>query len=256
MTRRSATSMSVAAFAVAGFGLIASDARIDTRVDPRIRTVVAAIYDSLDREGIKAEPLVQYALEGTEKRGSPDVILSGVRRWAKELRRARKVLGPNATQNEIHAGAKALRAGVDEAKLERLREARTDLRYASALNTMAYIVGLGAPADTAATVLVNLALAGATESQLRTLQDDVERDINAGNPAGLAVIARALGVLKEIDAGTSRDGVVPGTALPSTRGTARPADPMATGTLRGSAVGNQGDAARPPAPRGKDIKRP
>jgi len=256
MTRRSATSMSVAAFAVAGFGLFAGDARIDTRVDPRIRTAVAAIYDSLDREGIKAEPLVQYALEGTEKRGSPDVILSGVRRWAKELRRARKVLGPNATQNEIQAGAKALRAGVDEAKLERLREARTDLRYASALNTMAYIVGLGAPADTAATVLVNLALAGSTESQLRTLQDDVERDIKAGNPAGLAVIARALGVLKEIDAATSRDGVVPGTALPSTRGTARPADPMANGTLRGSAVGNQGDAARPPAPRGKDIKRP
>ena len=115
MTRRSATSMSVAAFAVASFGLIVSDARIDTRVDPRIRTTVAAIYDSLDREGIKAEPLVQYALEGTEKRGNPDVILSGVRRWAKELRRARKVLGPNATQNEIHAGAKALRAGVDEA---------------------------------------------------------------------------------------------------------------------------------------------
>jgi len=256
MTRRSATSMSVAAFAVAGFGLLASDVRIDTRVDPRIRIAVAAIYDSLDREGIKAEPLVQYALEGTEKRGSPDVILTGVRRWATELRRARQVLGPNATQSEISAGAKALRAGIDEAKLERLREARTDLRYASALNTLAYIVPLGAPADTAATVLVNLALAGASESQLRKLQDDVERDINAGNPAGLSVIARALGVLKEIDTGTSRDGVVPGTALPSTRGTARPADPMANGTLRGSAVGNQGDAARPPAPRGKDIKRP
>ena len=256
MTRRAATSMSVAAFAVAGFGLLASDVRIDTRVDPRIRTAVAAIYDSLDREGIKAEPLVQYALEGTEKRGSPDVILSGVRRWATELRRARQVLGPNATQSEISAGAKALRAGIDEAKLERLRDARSDRRYASALNTMAYVVTIGVPADTAATVLVNLALAGASESQLRKLQDDVERDINAGNPAGLSVIARALGVLKEIDTGTSRDGVVPGTALPSTRGTARPADPMANGTLRGSAVGNQGDGARPPAPRGKDIKRP
>ena len=76
---------------------------------------------------------------------------------------------------------------------------------------MAYIVTIGAPADTAASVLVNLALACATESQLRTLQDDVERDINAVNPAGLAVIARALGVLKEIDAVTSRDGGVPGT---------------------------------------------
>jgi hypothetical protein len=125
--------MSVAAFAVAGFGLLASDVRIDTRVDPRIRTAVAAIYDSLDREGIKAEPLVQYALEGTEKRGSPDVILSGVRRWATELRRARQVLGPNATQSEISAGAKALRAGIDEAKLERLRERQDRPALRSAL---------------------------------------------------------------------------------------------------------------------------
>jgi len=256
MTRRSATSMSVAAFAVAGFGLIASDYRIDTRVDPRIRTAVAAIYDSLGREGIKAEPLVQYALEGTEKRGNPDVILSGVHRWAKELRRARQLLGPNATQAEISAGAKALRAGIEESKLERLRDGKSEQRFASVVSTVAYIVSLGVPADTAGTLLVNLAEAGASEVQLTELQREVEKDIKAGNPAGLAAVARARGVLTEIDAGSSRDGVVPGTALPSTRGTARPADPMANGTLRGSAVGNQGDAARPPAPRGKDIKRP
>jgi hypothetical protein len=254
--RTTVASMFLAASMAAGLRMVASDVRIETRVDPRIRVAVAAVYDSLDREGIKAELLVQYALEGTEKRGQPDVILAGVRKWAKDLRRSRQLLGPNATQPEISAGAQALRAGVDEARLERLRDSKGPQRYASALNTMAYIVTIGVPADTAATILVNLALQGASESQLRSLQEDVERDIGAGRPAGLAAVTRARGVLQEIEAGVRRDGVVPGTTLPSTRGTARPADPMANGSLRGSAVGSQGDAARPPAPRGKDIKRP
>lgn len=254
--RTSAAAMFLAASVAAGFTMVSSDVRIDTRVDPRIRGAVAAIYDSLSREGIGAEPLIQYALEGTQKRGNPDVILAGVRRWASDLRRARRLLGPNATQFEVNAGAKALRAGVDERKLEQLRDSKGEQRYASALNTMAYVITLGVPADTAANILVNLASRGVSEAQLRVFQDDVERDIGAGRPAGLAAATREIGVLKEIEAGRGGDGVVPGTALPSTRGTARPADPMANGTLRGSAVGNQGDGARPPAPRGKDNKRP
>jgi hypothetical protein len=63
--RRTAASLSVAAFAAFGFTLVRSDVRIETRVDARIRTSVAAIADSLEREGLKPEPLVDYALEGT-----------------------------------------------------------------------------------------------------------------------------------------------------------------------------------------------
>jgi hypothetical protein len=257
MTRRSTVASLFLAASMAAGPMVASDVRIEKRVDSRIRVAVAAIYDSLDREGIQAEPLVQYALEGTEKNGPPERILAGVRKWAKELRRSRKLLGPNATQAEIQAGAQALRAGVDESRLEHLRNEKAPQRYASSLNTLAYIVGtLGVPADTATTIMVNLVARGATEAQLGRLQDDIERDLLTGRPAGLAAIARASGVLQEIEAGISRDGVVPGATLPSTRGTARPADPMANGSLRGTAVGSQGDAARPPAPRGKDIKRP
>lgn len=243
-----------AALAAAGFTMVASDVRIETRVDARIRSGVAAIFDSLDREGIRAEPLVQYALEGTAKRGNPDVIMAGVRKWASDLRRARRALGPNATPAEVTAGAKALRAGVDEEALTRLRDTKGEVRYASALNTMAYIIPLGVPADTAATILVNLALASASDAQLAEMQSAVERDIGAGTPAGASAVARAVGVLKAIEA--LSDGVAPGAALPSIRGTARPSDPMANPTLRGSAVGSQGDAVRPPAPRGKDNKRP
>jgi hypothetical protein len=255
--RMTSVSFSLAAFTAVGFTVIASDARIETRVDARIRASVAAIADSLEREGITPELVVDYALEGTQKRGSPEVILAGVRSRARALRRARHLLGPNASAAEVNAGAKALHAGVDERQLERLRDGKSEQRYASALSTMSYLISKGVPAETASTVLVNIALASASEAQIRTLQEEIERDINGGTPPGLATVARAGGLLEAMSAAEDAGlGVVPGTALPSTRGTARPADPMANGSLRGSAVGNQGAGAHPPAPRGKDTKRP
>lgn len=255
--RATAAMMALAAFVATGFTVLRSDIRIETRVDARIRASVASIADSLERERINPEPLIDYALEGTQKGGKPEVILTGVRKWATDLRRARQLLGPNATPGDVNAGAKAIRAGVDEQQLLRLRVERTGQRYASALSTMAYLISRGVPADTASTVLVNIALHSASDAQIRTLQDEIERDISGGIPPGSSAVARALGLLNAIEAGRGgADGVVPGTALPSTRGTARPADPMANGSLRGSAVGNQGDGARPPAPRGKDNKRP
>ena len=251
------TATSFAAFAVAGFTLAASDDRIEQRVDARIRADVASIADSLEREGIPQEPLVDYALEGTQKGGSPQVILTGVRKWARDLRRSRQLLGPNAKEDEVSAGAQAIRAGVDERHLTRIRESRKEQRFASALSTTAYIIRKGVPADTAATVLINVALASASDAEIKTLQDEIERDISGGTPPGMSVVARGSGLLDAIGAGRGgADGVVPGTALPSTRGTARPADPLANPNTRGSAVGNKGDAARPPAPRGKDTKRP
>jgi hypothetical protein len=254
----SLAALSLAAFAGAGFTLAASDSRIEERVDPRIRASVQAIVDSLQKEGVSPEPLVDYALEGTQKwKGDPQVILTGVRKWARDLRRSRQLLGPNANDAEVSAGAKALRSGVEERHLTRIRESRKEQRFAAALSTMAYIINRGVPADTAATVLINVALASASDAEIRTLQDEIDRDISGGTPPGSSAVAREQGLLDAISAGRrGADGVAPGTALPSTRGTARPADPLANPNTRGSAVGNKGDAARPPAPRGKDTKRP
>jgi hypothetical protein len=244
----------VAVFASIAWTSLVSDVRVETRVDPRVRPVVSALVDSLQKEGIQPEPLIQYALEGTVKGGRPQVILVGVQRWATDLRRSRGILGPGATPDEVNAGAKALRAGAKEDDLRRFRDERIERRYATALNTVAYLVGARVPSDTASIILVNVLLAGANEGQLRQMEQDIVRDITGGAPAGQSAVARARGVLEAIAAGVP-DGVTPGATLPSTRGTARPADPMANGTLRGSAVGNKGEV-RPPLPRGKDSKRP
>ena len=184
------TTMSFAVFAAAGFTLTASDTRIETRVDARIRSAVASIADSLQREGISPEVLIDYALEGTQKGGNPQVILTGVRKWARDLRRSRQLLGPNANNDEVEAGAKAIKAGVDERHLTRFRESRREQRFASALSTMVHIINKGVPPDTAANVVVNVALASASDADLKTLQDEIERDINGGTPPGMSAVAR------------------------------------------------------------------
>ena len=241
------------ALAAAGMTVAATDKRVEERVDKRIRAQVAAIVDSLEKEGLPPEEVVDYALEGTQKGGAPQVIMNGVRKWARDLRRARQLLGPNASEDEVNAGAKAIRSGVDEAKLERFRhEKGSQQRYATAMSTMTYLITKGVPKDTAANVLINVALASASDADIKTLADEIERDINGGTPPGSAAVARERGLLDAIEAGRgAADGVAPGAIVPSTRGTARPADPMANGSLKGSAVGNKA-----PAPRGKDIKRP
>ena len=121
----------------AGMTWSGTDRRVEERVDVRIRAQVAAIVDSLEREGLPPEPLVDYALEGMSKGGSPQVIMTGVRKWALYIRRSRQLLGPNASASEVEAGAKAIRAGIDESKLERLRSDKSSQRYATALSTIA-----------------------------------------------------------------------------------------------------------------------
>jgi hypothetical protein len=54
----------VAALSIAPAALLAQDARLDARLDPRTRDAVVTVVDSARAEGIPSEPLVQKALEG------------------------------------------------------------------------------------------------------------------------------------------------------------------------------------------------
>jgi len=116
------------------------------------------------------------------------------------------------------------------------------------------------PKDTVGTAIVNLVLASASDEQISALERDILADIQAGTPAGAAIMARADG-LERVIAAQANDGGIPGTALPSARGTMRSADPAASGPVAGTPAGSKipgsaGEGPRPPAPRGRDPKRP
>ena len=158
------------------------------------------------------------------------------------------------------AGAYALRNGVKVQELERLRVAKSGTRYAVALDVLSYLVNRGVPADTIAPLVINLALASATDDQLVAFRQDVERDISGGVLASTAAAVRGQGLERQL-AEAANNGGAPGSALPSVRGSTRAADPSvnpAVGPQQGNASvsGPPGEGTRPAGPRGKPKKRP
>lgn len=235
------------------------DPRLAARLDRETRDAVDAIIESARKGGVPTEPLVNKALEGASKRASGSVIISVVRGWADDLRRARQALGPGSPDAEVVAGAHALRNGVQARELERLRAAKSGVRYAMALDVMNYLVNRGVPADTLSPVIVDLVLASATEDQFAKFRQDVERDISGGVGAATAASLRGQGLAQQIASATTADGGAPGSALPSVRGTTRVADPALNPTAVGAVQGAStvsGAAEAPAAPRGKPKKRP
>lgn len=236
----------------------AGDPRLAARLDAPTREAVDAILEGARRSGVPVEPLVDRALEGASKRASGAVIVSVVRGWADDLRRARVALGPASPDAEVIAGAHALRNGVKLQELERLRSAKSGVRYAMALDVMNYLVNRGVPADTIAPVFVNLVLASATDDQFAKLRQDVERDIAGGMAAATAATLRGQGLAQQVASTASNSGA-PGSGLPSVRGTTRAADPALNPTAVGAVQGASsvsGAADAPAAPRGKPKRRP
>ena len=226
------------------------------RLDVRAREVVSAIVDSARREGLPTETLVQYALEGATKGARGDAIVRAVRKLASNLRLAREAIGPSSSPADVEAAELAIRNGVDVKQLERLRAMRSPLRIASVANVLTYVVTSGVPADTASNVIVGLVLAGATEDQLQSLKDDVDRDISHGTSAILAMSARGQGLATQIAAAQPNNGGARVGGLPSGLGSTHAGDPGANGALGGGAgaVGAVTPGGSKPAPAGKPKK--
>lgn len=249
------------ALTLSGFVWQAGDPRLTNRLDRETRVAVDAIIDAARKAGVPTEPLVDRALEGASKRATGSMIVAVVRSWADDLRRARQALGPGSPDAEVVAGAHALRSGVKVHELERLRAAKSGVRYAMALDVMNYLVNRGVPPDTISPVIVNLVLAAATDDQFAKLRQDVERDISGGMAGSTAVTLRGQGLVRQIAdaAEAAANGGAPGSTLPSVRGTTRVGDPTLNPTAVGAVQGTNnvsgaGDA--PAAPRGKPKKRP
>ncbi len=248
------------ALSLSAYAWQVGDPRLTTRLDRETREAVNAIIENARKAGVPTETLVDRALEGASKRANGAVIIAVVRGWAEDLRRARQALGPGSPDAEVVAGAHALRNGVQIRELERLRGAKSGMRYAMALDVMNYLVNRGVPADTISPVIVNLVLASASDDQFAKLRQDVERDISGGVAAATAASLRGQGLVQQVaDASAAANGGAPGSALPSVRGSTRVADPAlnptAVGAVQGtSSVSGAGDA--PAAPRGKPKKRP
>ena len=157
----------------------AQEPRLVGRLSDAVRPQVDNVLDSARAAGLPTEPIVDRALEGAAKGASGNLIVVAVRRLWGELSTARQAFGDEASPGEITAGASALRAGAAAADLTELRTLRPGQPLTIAAATLADLVAVGVPTDTAVGAV--LALAGATDdAEYIAFRRNVERDIALG----------------------------------------------------------------------------
>ncbi len=184
---------------------VAQEPRLRDRIPAPARITIDAILDSARAEGLPTEPLVDRALEGASKGAAADRILAAVQRLWGELQTARISLGLGSSAPEIVAGASALRAGADPDDLIRLRELRTRQSLTVASATLADLVAVGVPVDTAVAAVIALA-EGADDADYLAFRRNVERDIALGaspvTALGVRLGAAAADALSNVDQGS------------------------------------------------------
>jgi len=162
-----------------------------SRLDQQSRYAVEMLLDSARLAGLPTNPLESKALEGVSKRASGRLIVMRVRETYRTLKEARTALGSTATQDELAAGAGALRVGITQAELSQLARTRKDKQLTVPLVVLSDLVTRGVPRDTASSTIFQLWQRGAADDDFLGLWRGVERDIVSGTDPGVALLNRA-----------------------------------------------------------------
>lgn len=161
-----------------------------SKLAPHARYQYELIVDSARKIGLPTACLESKALEGIAKRAVDRRILDAVRNTFRALRESSGALGPKVTDDELCAGASALRVGITTGELNQLSRSRQG-RLTVPLVVLVDLVTRSVPRDTAYQTIFSLYRAGAGDEDFHGLWRGVERDIVSGTDPGVALLNRA-----------------------------------------------------------------
>lgn len=154
--------------------LEAQDSRLAARLDSTTLSQVSRIIDSARAEGLPGEPLVQKALEGATKRAPGGLIVRAVRSLASNLRSVRTALGTGSSDQELLAGAAALRAGATSDALRELRRLGQARNLTVPLSVLADLVGQGVNLERAYQSVLDLTRSHASDTDYLQLKQRLQ----------------------------------------------------------------------------------
>ncbi len=173
-----------------------------SRFDSLTANALRSLFDEAAETGLPVRPLVNRALEGAARRMSGDRILRVVREHATALRTAKRALGERSTEDELEAGAIAVRSGLDERMLESVRNARPVGQAVVPLVVLTDIARRGVPATTARDAVQQLARSPRSDELLMGLQATVAKNAQRGPGMALDALNRYVKVVGGAAQGT------------------------------------------------------
>lgn len=154
--------------------------------DPTIRREIELAH----ARGIPVEPLLSKVREGRLKRAPMPRIRTAVVALAARLDSARSIFGPDATVEELTAGADALAAGASVAELRVVASAVTTRPVSAPIGALAQLVASGVPPKRAAEMIVELLRRKVGGAVVLAFGNLVESDAANGVPAEEAAVFR------------------------------------------------------------------
>lgn len=162
----------------------------DNRFDSLTASTLRSLFEEAADLGLPTRPLVNRALEGAARRTTSERIIRVVREHATALGQARRTLGEKSTEDELEAGAIALRAGLDVHTLETVRSIRPSGQAVVPLVVLTDIVRRGVPGNSAREAVASIGRSPRSDDLLLGLQATVAKNAQRGPGMALDALNR------------------------------------------------------------------
>ena len=178
------------------------DRTLPAQLSAPTRATLLGLIDSARVAGLPVDPLYSKVREGVFRSADEGRVIAAVQRLRHDLTDARSALGDSVGEEEIAAGANALRAGIRPAELSRLSDARgrTDRHPLTvALVVLADLATRGVPPALAAASVNELVARNVSDGALLSFRQNVERDMVSGRSAASALDARTRSMIEDAE---------------------------------------------------------
>jgi len=179
---------------------------IDRTLPPQLsattRAALERLIDSARVAGLPIDPLYSKVREGVFRSADEPRVIAAVQRLSHDLGDARLSLGDSASAEEITAGANALRAGIRQADLVRLRETpgrKAGRPLTVALVVLADLATRGVPPAMAAASVNELVARNVSDGSLLSFRQNVERDLVGGRSPASSLDARTKSMIDDAE---------------------------------------------------------
>jgi hypothetical protein len=174
-------------------------------LDSATAAAIAPIVEQARAANLPVSLLYAKAREGQVQHVPVAKIEAVVRTLVDRMRTANDALKPNASEQELHAAADAIKSGVGPETLRAMREAGGDGSLAVPIGVLTQLIARGVPVERASMEVVALLKKGAVARNFIALEESVRQDVLAGRRPDESLDLRLKGIIPNLPQSLNAD---------------------------------------------------